>query len=363
MERMKRIVFTVTNDLTYDRRMQRICSTLAEEGFDVLLIGRKLANSLPLTTKNYKEARIQCFFNKGKLFYIEYNKRLFWKLLFTRADIYSAIDLDTLAPNVLIAMLKGKKVVFDAHEYFSEVPEVVDRPKVKRIWEWVARTFIPKVNAAYTVGPALAGIFEQLYKVPFETVMNVPPLKEGHSSSPAGKYLLYQGALNKGRGLECLIDAMAEIDLPLKIAGEGDLSEELRKRVRARELQDKIEFLGFVKPDDLPALTQGAFVGLNLLEHMGQSYYFSLANKFFDYIHAGVPTLNMDFPEYRSLNDQYKVSLLLHKLDTKSIIDAVNHLIKDPDLYNRLSENCHLAKKELNWQKEQRKLVTLYRAL
>ncbi|MDX2000879.1 MAG: glycosyltransferase [Chitinophagales bacterium] len=355
---MKTIIFTVTNDLSYDRRMQRICGSLVRAGFKVTLVGRQLRESKPLEVAGYAQKRLICWFRKGKLFYLEFNIRLFWYLLFQQADIYGAIDLDTLVPNVWVGKWKGKKVVYDAHEYFSEVPEVVHRPTVKKIWEWVASTFIPKVDAAYTIGPALAKIFQERYGLPFETIMNVPSLQP--DVQPQGKYLLYQGALNKGRGLEALIMAMHQIDKPLKIAGEGDLSANLRAMVQSEGLEQKIEFLGFVKPADLPALTQGAWLGFNLLENMGLSYYYSLANKCFDYIQAGVPTLNMDFPEYKALNQQFEIGLLLDNLDSSTIVKAVTDLEARPELYHRLSQNCFLAKKQLNWQAEEQKLVNLY---
>ena len=361
---MKRIVFTVTNDLTYDRRMQRICTALVSDGYEVLLVGRKLPNSLPQQPQQYDQKRIRCTFNKGKLFYLEFNLRLYFYLRKSQRDIFSAVDLDTIIPVFLAAGFKGKKRVYDAHEYFSEVPEVVNRPFTKKVWETVASIFIPKADAAYTVGQGLADIFTKRYKKAFDTVRNVPDLIE---STPAPiedrKFILYQGALNVGRGLEELIQAMHHIDMPLKIAGEGDLSTQLREQVKREGLENKIEFLGFVKPADLPALTKGAFVGYNLLQNMGLSYYYSLANKSFDYIHAGVPTLNMDFPEYVAINQQYEVSILMKELKPEAIVEAVNSLIQQPEKYRRLSDNCLLAKKEFNWQKEQQKLLNLYRGL
>lgn len=359
---MKRIVFTVTNDLTYDRRMQRICTALAVHGYQVLLIGRQLPNSLPLQPAPYQQERITCKYHKGKLFYLEYNYRLWQRLRREPADIFSAVDLDTIIPNFVVAGRMGKKRVYDAHEYFSEVPEVVNRPMVKRIWEKVAQVYIPKADAAYTVGECLAGIFQERYGIPFETIRNVPDLQP-NNLPPAGKYLLYQGALNMGRGLEQLIQAMHQINIPLKIAGEGDLSTQLRQMVKDQGLENKIEFLGFVKPIDLPTLTAGALLGLNLLQPLGLSYYYSLANKYFDYIQAGVPTLNMDFPEYRQLNERYHTGLLLADLNPDLIAQTINQLVSDPTLYKSLSENCLLAKTELNWQKEQQKLLKLYSEL
>lgn len=359
MASLKHIVFTVTNDITYDRRMKRICKTLANEGFQVSIIGRELPNSVAIKNENYQQIRLKCFFNKGKLFYLEYNTRLVWYLLFFDADIYTAIDLDTIAPVYWASALKGKKRFFDAHEYFEEVPEVVNRKAVKWVWKTIARIYIPLFHKCYTVGESLANIFKTKYNKTFEVIRNVPDYIVEENTSD-GKYLLYQGALNEGRGLEALIDAMQQIDMPLKIAGEGDLSKTLRAMVAAKNLQHKIEFLGFVKPEDLPALTQNAFLGFNLLENKGKSYYYSLANKFFDYIQAEVPSVNMNFPEYTAINQEYEVSILLNELNAETIANTVHELQSNTELYKKLKNQCKLAKEIYNWQAEKQKLISLY---
>lgn len=358
---MKRIIATVTNDLTFDRRMQRICRTLAEGGYNVLLVGRALPHSHPLATEPFAQHRLRCWFTKGKLFYLEFNIRLLWFLLWQKADIIYAVDLDTIVPCFTVGQRKGWKKVYDAHEYFSEVPEVVNRPNVKRIWEWVGKTYIPKADLAYTVGPALAQIFTERYGIPFHTIRNMPDTAALVASEGNDGYILYQGALNKGRGLEALLRAMTKLDMKLKIAGEGDLSAELRQMAQDLELASKVEFLGFVKPKDLPALTAGAWLGVNLLENMGLSYYYSLANKCFDYIQAEVPALHMDFPEYRALVEKYPVAVLLSELSAEAIVTVINRLQQNPDEYEQLKVACKVAKTELTWQKEAQNLLNLYR--
>ncbi|MGE5108750.1 MAG: hypothetical protein ACM3H8_14495, partial [Sphingobacteriales bacterium] len=67
---MKKIVFTVTNDLNYDQRMIRICTSLANVGYEVLLVGRNRKQSSPLDPKPYYQKRLSCWFQKGKGFYI-----------------------------------------------------------------------------------------------------------------------------------------------------------------------------------------------------------------------------------------------------------------------------------------------------
>jgi len=126
------IIFTVTNDLTYDQRMQRICGTLAANGFTVTLVGRNLPLSIPLESAVYEQKRLFCFFKKGFPFYAEYNLRLFVFLLFAQYDAVCSIDLDTISAGCFATLIRRKKRVFDAHEYFTEVPELVPRPFVTK---------------------------------------------------------------------------------------------------------------------------------------------------------------------------------------------------------------------------------------
>src|SRR5438128_9931470 len=99
----KKIFFTVTNDLSYDQRMQRICGSLASNGYEVTLVGRNKRSSPPLVKMNFNQKRITCWFQKGKWFYREYNCRLFLYLFFRRMDAICAIDLDTILPCLYIS--------------------------------------------------------------------------------------------------------------------------------------------------------------------------------------------------------------------------------------------------------------------
>ncbi|HFC01302.1 MAG TPA: glycosyltransferase, partial [Phaeodactylibacter sp.] len=155
-----RIIFTVINDLNYDQRMIRIGKSLVKSGYEVLLVGRQLSSSQPLQPQPFQQKRLHCFFQKGKLFYLEYNLRLLFFLWKKNFDAVCAIDLDTILPAFYVSKWKGKKMVYDAHEYFTEVPEVVRRPRVKQVWEWVGNHTVSKIKYCYTVGNALAKVLE-----------------------------------------------------------------------------------------------------------------------------------------------------------------------------------------------------------
>ncbi len=364
---MPKIICTVTTDLTYDQRMIRICTSLVEMGYEVLLVGRERPSSIDLEPKIYQQKRIKCWNDKGKLFYLEYNLRLFYFLIFTKFDAICSIDLDTILPGFYISKYKKKTCIYDAHEYFSELPEVINRPKVQRIWKKIESLTIPRLQHCYTVGKGIAEIFEKQYGTTFEVIRNVPFKRNILMTSQEKdlknekKIIFYQGALNEGRGLEAVISAMQEIDeAELWLAGEGDLSDALRDLAEEKKVTNKVRFLGYIKPRDLVALTAKAYLGLNLLENKGLNYYYSLANKTFDYIQANVPAIHMNFPEYQSINSSYQVALLIDDLKVKTVVKALKVLLNNQTLYQELQLNCEKAAPVFVWEKEAKKLKTFY---
>lgn len=363
----QRIICTVTNDLSYDQRMIRICSSLAGAGYEVWLVGRELPESVPLQAEPFRQKRLACFFRNGKLFYLEFNLRLLLFLLRQPFDLICAVDLDTLVSGFLAGQIKNKICIFDAHEHFAEVPEVVDRPFTRWVWNRVAQSLIPQLRYAYTVGPQLAQLFGEKYGIPFDTIRNLPVGKLEHIAPPAPgqkAIILYQGRLNTGRGLEAAILAMHQVaGAELWLAGEGDLSQNLRRTVEAEELTGTVKFLGYLRPQVLQTVTLQAHIGLNLLENKGLSYYYSLANKAFDYVQAGVPSIQMDFPEYRRLQDQYRIFALLNSLAVSDLANLLNRLIEDREYWLSLHRNCLEARKTLRWENEEKKLIAFYRGL
>ena len=395
---MKQLMFTVTNDLNFDQRMIRICSALTKEGYETILIGRLKKNSQLLVNQPFKQKRLSIFFERGFLFYAEFNLRLFFFLLFKKADLICSVDLDTLPAGWLAARLSGKKITYDAHEYFSEVPELVERPIIKKVWEFIADFFVPKTDGAYTVGEGLKGIFEEKFGIEFEVIRNMPVTGDGRRITVNGERrtanggrgtgdgrrvtgdgsqrydlkkekdetfkLFYQGALNDGRGLEEMIQAMTGLpNCELHLAGEGDLSGKLRQLVKDFGVEDRVRFLGWVLPRDLKKLTLEADIGLNLLKNKGLNYYYSLANKFFDYARAGVPSVNMQFPEYAALAKEFETAVLIPDLKKATIIKAVQQLIENPVKYERLRANCKLAAEVWNWENESEKLINFYKKI
>ena len=359
-----KIIFAVTNDLVYDQRMQRICNTLQQNNFNVKLVGRSLKNSPALSTQQFSQLRLTCIFNKGFLFYTEFNIRLFFFLLLSSFDIVCGCDLDTLPAAVFAAKLKRKKVVYDAHEYFPESPELIGKPFRQAVWRFVEKILLPRTDAMYTVTDSIANLFHKKYKIDCILIRNLPIKNKSQISNHQSQILLYQGAVNIGRGLNEMLLAMLSIENAVfYIAGDGDEMQQVRNNIKELKLENKVKLLGKKTPEELKKITQQAYIGINLLENRGLSYYYSLGNKTFDYIQAGIPQIMIGFPEYIKLNKQYNIGWIVDELTIEAVIASIKKLLSDVELYATLKKNTIKASRELCWENEEKKLIEIYEQL
>lgn len=160
-----------------------------------------------------------------------------------------------------------------------------------------------------------------------------------------------------------MIEAMLSLpEYECWIAGDGDISDQLHKLAEKLNLGARIKFFGKLTPEELALLNTKALIGINLLEGKSLNYYYSLANKTFDYIQAGLPTLHMNFPEYQNLIAEYPVGILLSECTPEEISASVKSL-EDPTLYHQMFLACQQAANVLVWDNESGILVELLQNL
>jgi len=361
----QKIIVSVTNDLATDQRVDKICNTLLELNFDVLLVGRLLPKSQN-TDRKYKTKRFKLWFNKGPLFYANYNIRLFFFLLFKNTDVLWSNDLDTLWANYAVAKWKNKKLIFDSHEYFTEVPELVNRPKVKAIWKRIERKILPQLKHVLTVSSSIAELYKKEYHIDVKLLRNVPLLNHQNMEVEnikieGKKIILYQGAININRGIELMVNAMEYIDNAfLYIIGYGDIFKEIEQLIHQKKLTAKVKLLGEIPLEKLQDYTQQADLGLSLEEDKGLNYRFSLPNKLFNYIHAGLPVLVSNLPEMKTLVTHYQLGEIIESYNSKHIAEKINTMLNNAEKMKTWNENAKKARLELNWEKEKQVIANLF---
>lgn len=352
----KRIIITVSNNLVTDNRVAKISGYLEAIGWKPVLLGRRWPGGKIPEGRAGKIKRFNLLFNKGPLFYLELNIRLFFYLLLNSCDRIWAVDLDTLASAILISKIRKIPVTFDSHEYFTEMPELQARPAVKWIWSQLERFLITKADRCVTVSEGIRNIYKIKYGVDALLLRNVPNYpKQLHrlrelSDSPV---VYYQGALNVGRGLVESIKAM--LYLPnyfMLIVGAGDEQEELQELVNHLQLTDRVIFTGALPFEELAVEAQKAHVGLCLLENMGLNYYHSLPNRLFDYPALGLPIIATAFPDISEIVTNYEIGLLLDNLEPQNIAAAIKTACEDESLREKWALSLPACVKELNWENE-----------
>ncbi len=364
----KKAIVCVTNDLSTDQRVHKTCLTLEKCGYWVVEYGRLLPESKALQ-RNYFILRKKLFFHSGPLFYAEYNIRLFFHLLLADVDLIFANDLDTLPAAFLAATLRGKRLIYDSHEYYTETPELVNRPAVQAIWRKIENSIFPYLTDILTVNASIAKLYSDKFHKTVQVSRNIPTtfspnrLKSRQELDlPADKrILILQGTgINVQRGAEEAVEAMQFIEnAVLLICGSGDVLPTLKKMVEEKQLQSKVIFKDKMPFEELRQYTINSDLGLAIDKDTNLNYHFSLPNKLFDYIHSGIPTLSSGLLELRQIIDKYDIGYYIQNHEPKHIAEVINSIFADETRYNIVKKNTTKAKKELCWENEEKILMSV----
>lgn len=362
---MQKVILSVINDLTTDNRAHKVATTLMKNNYDITLVGRKLHNSFDLNRK-YKTYRFSLLFSKGPFFYIEYNLRLFFYLLFKKVDILVSNDLDTLLANYMVSVIRGKKIIYDSHEYFTEVPELQNRKFVKKIWTIIEKNIVPKLKHTYTVSEPIANIYNKKYGTNFRVIRNYPNYSEYQAKTnifnTTSKVILYQGALNVERGIDLVIKSMKFIENAVfVIIGDGDITQSLQILAEAEGVNDKINFLGKIPLESLYKYTAAADIGISLEDDTNLNYHYSLPNKLFDYIQARIPVLVSNLPEMQKIVQDYNIGQILTSREVENVASVITNMLNAEEKLKTWKQNLQKLSLELCWEKQEELLLSIYK--
>ncbi len=296
-----------------------------------------------------------------------------------RYDYIYVNDLPCLSAGRKIQKMNpGSRLIYDSHEIFTETinqffPET-DAFHKKWLFKFLISTMRffgtqvekklgKKVDLFITVNDSLKAYFESKYGLSnVEVVMNCPQAQKGtipqnlkvnfrtqFNWAHDSRVFLYQGAWNKGRGLELLITTfrLTPEHFKLVIIGKGVLEPRMKKLIDQLKLEERVKLFGFVNYDQLPDYTVAADVGINLLEPFNLSKAMASPNKLFEYIHAGIPVLCSDTPENRKVIEQYNVGVLVQN-NEESVLDGLLFFNSEANILQK-KEHIKDASKVYNW--------------
>lgn len=339
-------------------------------GFRVVLIGRRLRQSPVMDQRPYQSKRMRLLIEKGPFFYAFFNLRLFFLLLFSKIDLLVSNDLDTLLPNYLISRIKKIPLIYDSHEYFTETPELTHRPAVQKVWKTIEKFVLSRMDEMITVNDSIANLFREKYKIKVHVVRNMPfrmqqqqvTDRETLGLPPDKNLLILQGSgINIQRGAEELVLSMKYLDdCLLLIIGDGDVLPVLKELCETEQLSEKIRFLPRMPYPELMRYTRLADLGFTLDKATNLNYKFSLPNKLFDFIQAGVPVIASDLPEIKRIIEQYQIGAFIPTHQPEDIAATIRKSLDNKALRVKWKNNLIFAAKELCWENEEKVLLKIY---
>jgi len=377
----KRIIVTVISDLVTDYRVHKTCQTLHENGYQVLLLGTKRPGSLNLKDRDYQTVRLRMWFTGSLFFYAEYNLRLFFRLLISPAGIYLGNDLDVMPATLLVARLKGRPVIYDSHEYFLGMTGMAQKPLRRSIWKFIEKRVFSNLKYLYTVSESIRDQYGQEYQKKMSVVRNLPLLhpktaaltpeeckwieKIDREIPQNKKLLILQGAgINESRGAEELVAATRFLnasEFHLLIIGGGDVFEKLREMVVQHQLDKNITLIDKMPFAVLGHFTRKAHLGFSIDKPSVENHKYSLPNKLFEYLFAGVPVLASRLIEQERIINQYDVGSFIDDHQPEHMALKIKEIFADPCLLNRWKENTWRVREELNWEKESKIVLDIFK--
>lgn len=354
----------------YDTRIfLKMCSSIAkQEEFQVSLVvadgnGNEVKNGVNIVDVGKLEGRINRIFKT--------TKRVLQRAIELDGDIYHLHDPELIPIGLKLKKL-GKKVIFDSHE---DVPkDILDKvylnKEVAKIISQLYRRFenftTSKFNAIIGATPT---IYQKFIKLNSNTynINNYPIIgeleKKNSEKVEKSNEIVYVGSIDVVRGIKEIITAMENFkDIKLNLIGEFS-EEDVYKYSKKQNGWKNIIYHGLLNREKVADIMSISKVGL-VTFHPVANHIEAQPNKMFEYMSAGLPVIASNFPLWREIVEGNKCGICVDPLNPKEIAEAIKYIIDNPKEAKKMGENGKKAVIEkYNWNKEEEKLIKLYKDL
>jgi glycosyltransferase involved in cell wall biosynthesis len=279
--------------------------------------------------------------------------------------IVHAHDLDTLPAGFLIARRARARLVYDAHELYSEFE--FDPPRLAQaLLDALERTLARRADAVVTVSEPIARELETRCRLRARplVVLNCPEVTRAVSAAPARPevHAVYQAAVGPGRVLSDLFDAAARapgVALTLRVVG-ADV-EALEAEARRRDLDGRVVVVAPVPPAELVTSLAGFDAGLVIDRPTTRNNELALPNKLFEYLMAGLAVVVPRLPAMTELVEGLDVGVTFEPGSPDALADALSALAADRDRLTAIKQRARrLALERFNAEAQAAELVTAW---
>ena len=358
---------TSVHDPEDDRVFYKECMSLAAAGYEVYLVAKG---------ESYEKNGVHVVGvgqQTGGRFSRMYGfaKRVYEKALELDADLYHFHDPE-LMPFGEKLKKRGKKVIFDSHERYTEqlrskayIPSVIREP-FARVYGWYEDRILRKMDAV--IFPCtMSG------KNPFEgkctraaIISNAAVLSEffyqfQENAQKKDRLVCYVGGLSESRGITQNILAASAAGAVLALAGDFS-SDAYKDQLQQMPEYSCVEYRGRLNRQGVTALLSESHVGLCTLLDCGQYLKIdTFSVKVFEYLSMAVPVILSKSQYNCQMVEKYQFGICVDPENTEEIAAAISYLLDHPDEANQMGKNGRrMIKEAFNWGVEEKKLLALY---
>ena len=363
----QKIAILFLGDYRFDGRCTNMINALIKNNSVHIFYVKKKAYDKKNKLKNLTEVNVQP--SKKKIF-----KYLHWTILIYQLlrhhDFHKIIASDLYSLFPLYLVKKNIIIIYDSREIFTELAAHHHSKIKKHIIRFIENLCLQRVSIILTSADSDTTFIKKKYTnyihIKYYTIFNFPHmitikeksnyLRSKYNISKSDTILIYQGVLQKGRGIQQMIRIIENtINMVGVIIGDGEEKYNYKKYVKSISLNKRIYFIDSLPYLELLKITCSADIGLALIRPMGISYQYALPNKLFEYAICGIPCLASNLPNMKKYIDKYKLGLSVNNNLSKQI-NAINQLAL-PDNQKKYFKNRLNPK--LIWEFQEDKFIRI----
>lgn len=380
------VILISFSDVYSDARTLNLCKSLVKLGKKIVLVcftsqtKFEYYQNIGFPIVSIPESKRAKSYQK----WIDFHKSAYKKIKDYYAINYVACDLYALSLARKLALKNNQKCIYDSREIYSQLGPLSKQIFKQKIISLIEKVFVIDVKKMIVSGDLDAMFLKKyfMHSVPYYTVLNLPWYEENQEKSSKFtlskkdiilrdynldencKFLIYQGRLLDGRGVDKAILAMKKLEnYTLLILGDGPEEQKLKKLVednKINEKKNKVIFLGLIAYKELLEYTQIADIGLCLFEPISLSYNYALPNKLFEYIVSDIPVISSDLPAIRDVFEKLEFGVLIDKKFNDEDIYAAIIKLEDDNYYQKIKKQIKEAKLNYSYSSQEQVISKIF---
>ncbi|MEA1972114.1 MAG: glycosyltransferase family 4 protein [Candidatus Cloacimonadota bacterium] len=379
--------------------MEKEALSLMNSGYNVFLLCYTSLDKK--VEETYKGININRFkinkFIRNKLFglyHILPIYRLIWTFhikRFIKKNKISVLHIHDLPLTNIGVKFKQKqnlKLVCDQHEFYSNWigQTATYKTKIGRIikkfsdWELYEKELLPQADFVITVSERLKQSYINKVGIPARKIINIPNTpsrstfdKENIDKDILEKYshqfvIFYVGGVTELRGLSLVIKSLHKIskqirNIKLVIAGDGNFLQELKKLSLKENVQDFVEFLGYVSHQKIPTYIKASDVCIFTPPSFNDEINRTIATKIYQYLIMGKPIIVSNVTMMKNFVEENRLGFAVNGSDTSEFEKAVSKIYNNPKLVETIAENAKKINQNYYWEDTSKILIEYYNKL